>query len=109
LLVGRKQRVLQRLDQRVGLNSLVAFELLDELDEFSAHLLPPSTRFPRPICPDGMRPASPPSAPPRTACSSAAMTSPRNLLRPSISAAVRSLTVRATKPPKWHGFARGAP
>ena len=47
LLVGREQRVLQRLDQRVGLDSLVSFELLDELDDLSAHLLPSSIRLPR--------------------------------------------------------------
>src|SRR5206468_225837 len=96
LLVGGKQCVLQRLDQRIGLDPLVSFELLDEFDDLSAHLLPSSIRLPRTICSYGMRTASPPAAPRLIRRSSAARTSPRKRLRPSISWEVRTATFRPT-------------
>ena len=37
LLVGGEQRVLERSDQRVALDSTVSLELMDELDDLSAH------------------------------------------------------------------------
>jgi hypothetical protein len=37
LLVRSEQRVLERLDQRVALDSPIAFQLVDELDDLPAH------------------------------------------------------------------------
>src|SRR5947208_6678351 len=106
LLVGGEQRVLERLDQRVGLDALVSFELLDELDDLSAHLFPSSIRLPRTICSYGMSTGCG-SVARWTACSSAPISSPLKRFRPAISAAVRSATRRPTKRSKCAGLRSG--
>src|SRR5207247_9245239 len=84
LLVGGEQRILQRGDQRVAFDSSVTLELVDELDDLSAHRSPSSIRLPRTICSYGMF-TSPLSAATVTALSSARVTSPRSFDRPAVS------------------------
>src|SRR5947207_2259097 len=106
LLVGGEQRVLECLDQRVGLDALVSFELLDELDDLSAHFDPSSIRLPRTIWSYG-RSTGCGSVARWTACASAPISSPLKRFRPAISAAVRSATLRPTKRSKCAGLRSG--
>src|SRR5262249_14777274 len=50
LLIGGKERVLEGLDERAALDSLLALSVAAGLDDFLAHFSPiPSIRFPRTI------------------------------------------------------------
>src|SRR5436190_292792 len=106
VLVRGEQRVLERLDQRVGLDSLVSFEFLDELDDLSAHFDPSSIRLPRTIWSYGISTGCG-SVARWTACASAPISSPLKRFRPAISAAVRSATLRPTKRSKCAGLRSG--
>ena len=98
LLVGGEERVLERLDQRVLLDPLLALDRLDRLDDLSAHLTTlRRSRLPRTIASYGMSTRSPSAAASCTERSSAATSSPRKRFRPPISSAVRSATLRPTR------------
>src|SRR5579859_5752451 len=108
LLVGGEERVLERLDQRVFLDALLALDRADGFDDLSAHRqFTSSIRFPRTIAAYGMETGSVPWAPSFRKSSFAARTSPRKRLRPSISADVRRATLRPTAFRKCAGLRRG--
>src|SRR5207344_1418579 len=103
LLVRGEQRVLERGDQRVALDSAVPLELVDELDDLSAHVESLSSiRLPRTICSYGMS-TSWPFVATVTESSPARVTSPRTFAR----SAVFSLTVRPTTSRKCSGLRSG--
>ena len=47
LLVGGKQRVFERFDERVALDALLALDGLDAFDDLSRHFVTSSIRLPR--------------------------------------------------------------
>ncbi len=76
LLVRGEQRVLERGDERALLDSLVALDLANGVDDLLAHDTPSSIRLARTISAYGMSVSAPSDAATVTLCSSAATTSP---------------------------------
>src|SRR5207237_6270148 len=97
LLVGGEERVLERLDQHVFLDALLALDRADGFDDLSAHRQFTSwIRFPRTIAAYGMEMRSPFATSSAKASVSAEATVPRKRLRPWTSPAVRAATLRPT-------------
>src|SRR5262249_31758882 len=107
LLVGGKQRVLERRHQRVGVDSLLLFEDLDGLDDLATHGLTSSaTRFERRIAVSGIV-RSRSGSRSETAASSAARRVPVKLRWPSIGSRVRTRARRPRKRRKCSGLVSG--
>src|ERR1700736_6230409 len=95
LLVRGEKRVFQCGDQRRTVDALFLLDDVHRLDDLAGHLVPRSIRLPRTIDSYGISTGSLPAAT-RRVRSPAATSSPRKRLRPAISSAVRTLTVRPT-------------
>src|SRR5207249_7634640 len=102
-LVGGEERVLECCDKRAALDSLLALDVSNGLDDFLGHLFPASSiRLPRTIASYGMSTDSP-SVCSVTLDSPAATTSPRRRFR----SPVRTATRRPTTLRKWAGLRSG--
>src|SRR5207344_200148 len=88
LLVSGEERVLERVDQRVLFDPLLALDRLDRFDDLSAHLSPSSTRLPRTIASYGMVTRLPSETASANWEPFAFSTVPRKRLRPSMSDSV---------------------
>src|SRR5262249_21799281 len=112
LLVRGQQRVLKRRHQRLGVDSLLLLErpnCLDDLlghDGFTSESEKSGIRFERWTSSSGMSTRSPPAST-HTLRSSAAVSVPVNLRRPSISPRVRPRTRLPTKRRKCSGLVSG--
>src|SRR5262249_1586700 len=108
LLVGGEKRVLERVHQGVGGNSLLLLEHFDGIHDFLGHALTPSfdSRFERRTAVRGIETGPSPEST-LTCCSSASVSSPVKLLCPEMSSVVFTRTRLPMKRRKCSGLVSG--